>query len=531
MDHAAIVDNFRAALAHHRAGRLDQAERLYRQILVHQPDNVDCLQNLAALTNQFGKNEQALVPLRQAMALAPKNAELYSILGVILKELNRLDDAAVACRQAMAINPSLPSAHSNLGNVLLAQHKLDEAITAYRRAIELKPDYPQALSNLGNALTHVGDFGAAVTACRKALALHPQYPQAQYNLGLALACLGRVQDSIIAYRRALAIKPDMADAHANLAHSLLLSGNFSEGFVEYEWRWRTSEPPPPRPNFPQPRWDGQPVPGKAIFIDAEQGLGDTIQFARLLPLVRQRSGAKLFFGCKTALQRLIQSLDCDCTVLCPTDRMPEVDFQIPLLSLPHALGITLEAIPAKVPYLFADHTDRQRWRARLSALPPGQKIGLCWAGNPKYKMDRFRSLRDLSLLAPLASAPNTTFISLQKGPCAEQSRNAPAGMRVIDWTADERDLADTAALVMELDLIITTDTAIAHLAGAIGKPVWLMLAHVPDWRWLMDREESPWYPTMRLFRQRTPFDWTGVVQTIAEELTREHAAKIIGQPS
>jgi len=308
----------------------------------------------------------------------------------------------------------------------------------------------------------------------------------------------------------------LPDGHWNLALALLVQGHFPEGWEEYEWRWKTKGLLSPRQLLPQPLWDGRPLAGRAILLHAEQGLGDTIQFIRYLPLVAQRGG-RVIVECQPELQRLVQAMTPDIPVLARGQPLPDFAFQCPLLSLPKALGTTLATIPATVPYLHADAQNVQMWRDRLAGHGSALKVGLIWAGNPHHKNDRNRSVK-LASLAPLAQVPGVQFYSLQKGAAAAQAKTPPPGMDLIDRTDDLQDFADTAAMIANLDLVIAVDTSVVHLAGALAKPVWTLLPYCPDWRWLLKRQDSPWYPTMRLFRQPEIGDWDSVIQQLAAAL-------------
>jgi TPR repeat/Glycosyltransferase family 9 (heptosyltransferase)/Tetratricopeptide repeat len=364
------------------------------------------------------------------------------------------------------------------------KEQLDEAIIAYRQAIALKPEYPEAYSNLGNALRDSG----------------------------------RLDEAIISYRQAIALKPNYAEAHGNLATALLLWGDFKSDFKEYEWRWKCANFLSPFRNFAQPRWDGGALETRTLLLYTEQGFGDALQFIRFLPLAAQHGG-RIIVLCQTELQRLFRTMPVRCQVIAQNDPVPDFDLHCPVLSLPFIFGTTLGNVPNIVPYLYADGQDAKKWQQRLDDHLPNMKmgkVGLVWAGN--LKPNRNRSM-ELQCLAPLGQVPGVRFFSLQKGEASAQAKIPPAGMELVDWTDQLTDFADTAAMIADLDLIITIDTAVAHLAGAMGKPVWTMLPFNPDWRWLLEREDSPWYPTMRLFRQSTRGDWDSVIKQVTDALS------------
>ena len=387
-------------------------------------------------------------------------------------------------RRAIAINPREASLQSNLGNLLLQQGRLDEAAACYRRAIELKPNFPEALNNLGNALRAQKQLDEAVTS----------------------------------YRRALKLRPDDPEAHYNLATALLARGDMPAGWEEHEWRWKTPQLAPNRRDFAQPQWRGEAAEGRTLLIHAEQGFGDTLQFCRYAALAAAR-GMRVILEAPKPLMRLLGSLSGVDRLVAQGEATPQFDLHCPMLSMPLALGTTIATIPGDVPYLRADAAQAAAWRTRLAALENrGPRIGLVWAGNPRRQLlaaaavDRRRSIAP-DRLAPLFELPGLHFFSLQKdGPAAR------ARFRLIDFMAEMGDFADTAALIVNLDLIISVDTSVVHLAAALGKPVWLLDRFDPCWRWLVGRRDSPWYPGLHLYRQPQPGDWNSVVAEVARDL-------------
>jgi tetratricopeptide (TPR) repeat protein len=545
-----IEQTFQLALRHHQSGRMAEAEALYRQILAADSRHAGALHFLGIIAHQVGRNDAAESLIRQAIASNPNLPDAFSNLGTVLKELGRLDEAIAtygqaialkpnyaeahynlsnalrengrldeaiaACRQAISLNPKYPDAVVNLGNLLKTKGQLHEAIATFRQAIALQPADIKAYSNLGNALCDKGQLDEAIAVHRQAIALKPDYPEAHYNLGTALNEKGELDQAVATYSQAIALKPDYPGAHYNRAHALLKLGDLAAGFAEYEWRWKCADFAGARRHFTQPQWDGGPLEGRTILLHAEQGFGDAIQFIRYLPLVA-RCGGKIIIECHPELQRLLQTAAADSPVVATGHTLPAFDLHCPFLSLPRLFGTNLTNIPKDVPYLHANAADVEVWRKRLADQSASLKVGLAWAGRPTHQNDRNRSLK-LGTFAPLAQLAGVRFVSLQKGEAAAEAKSPPEGMELLDAGPELKDFADTAALVAALDLVIAVDTSVVHLAGALGKPVWVLLPFAPDWRWLLNRDDSPWYPTMRLIRQQRRMEWEPVVASIREEL-------------
>jgi tetratricopeptide (TPR) repeat protein len=539
------------ALQHHRARRLHEAEQLYRQILTQHPDHAVAMHHLGLIAHQTGRNDIAAELIRRAIVLSPGRPEAHYDLGIVLKDAGQLDEATAAFRQSIALNPNIPEAHfnlgitlqdkgqldeamaafrqaivlrahyaeahGNLGNVLRDKEQLDEAITAYRQAVVINPNLSEAHSNLGIALRDKGQLDEAIAACRNAITLRPDFAKAYGNLANALKEKGHFEEAIAAYRHAIALNPNSPETHYNLSFAMLARGDFQPGWEEYEWRWKCKNFPSPRQNFAQPNWDGNPLDGRTILLHTEQGLGDAIQFIRYVPLVAQR-GRRIIIQCQEELHRLFQTMAEKVQVVAHGQPLPAFDFHSPLLSLPRIFETTLSNVPQIVPYLKADADDAKTWQRRIGDDSQIINVGLAWAGSSAHKNDRNRSIK-LASLSPLVQTPGVRFFSLQKGDAAAESKTPPTDMELIDWTNELNDFADTAALIANLDLVIAVDTAVAHLAGAMGKPIWTLLPFVPDWRWLLHREDSPWYPSMRLFRQPSLGDWNSVVTRVAETLS------------
>ncbi len=387
----------------------------------------------------------------------------------------------------------------------------------------------QAFQQARNAPKEQSQPEEAITAYHQAIALDSDLAEVHCNLGNALKDQGRLEAATEAYRQAIALAPDLADAHLNLGMALLVQGNFHSGWAEYEWRWRCKDFPSPKRDFKQPQWDGGPLEGRTLLLHAEQGAGDALQFLRYLPLVAQRGG-RIIIECHETLAGLLKGQRMDHSVVAMSELGPTFDLHCPLLTLPHVFATDLASIPQDVPYLQADAAAAKVWNGRLAEHPDSVQVGLVWAGNPKHKNDRNRSVK-LASLAPLADIPGVSFISLQKGAAATEAMSPPPGMKLSDWTGELEDFAHTAALIAALDLVITVDTSVAHLAGALGKPVWVFLPFAPDWRWLLGRSDSPWYPTMRLFRQPRPARWDPVITEVRYALETFAAARIFSQPT
>ena len=500
-DYVAAQNNLGNALL--ALGRLEAAAERYRLVLRLKSDEADAARNLGVVLRQQGRPAEAVAQLEAALALR-RDVEGLNELGLALASAGRFEDALVAYRAALDLRPDFAAALNNLGMLLGETGRPEEAERHFRAALELDPGLVAVWSNLGNTLCTLDQPAAAEACYREALRLRPDHAEARGNLGHALANLGRHAEAATSYRAALAQRPDDDALHHSLGQALLLTGQFEAGWAEHERRRHSR-------NFVQPLWMGEPLDGKILLLHAEGGLGDTIQFcryARSLP-----AGRQILLEVPPALRRLMEGLADRPPVIARSETLPPFDLHCPLMSLPHRLGIRLDTIRADIPYLAAEPELIAAWRERLAGLA-GLRIGLAWSGNPAYRADRRRSL-PLARLAPLFEVPGITFVSLQKGEAAAQAADQP---RLLDPTALLTDFAETAALVETLDLVISVDTAIAHLAGALGKPIWLLNSFDPHWVWLLDRSDSPWYPSLRQFRQSAPGDWDGVVAKVARAL-------------
>jgi Flp pilus assembly protein TadD len=439
--------------------------------------------------------------------------------GRALVRCGRHEEALECYDRALTVRCDFPQIWANRGNALRYLDRLNEAEESLRQALRLKPHFANAYNNLGSVLLDLDRLEEADSSFRAAIHLEPGNPGFHKNLASVCMRAGRAAEAHGHYRAALCLNPDDAEIHEDLGMALLLSGNFREGWAEYEWRWRTRRAAAEGRRFPLPAWSGETISDKTVLVHAEQGLGDTLQFCRLASHVPARD---IILEVQPPLVRLLSTLSGPRMVIARGERLPPHDLHCSLMSLPYALGTTLDTIPAEIPYLRADPRDVEHWRRRLADLP-GLRVGLCWAGGrsptnrEQNRIDDRRSLH-LTVLAPLVAVEGISFVSLQTGEPAAQATHPPAGMNVHDFASALHDFADTAALVECLDLVISVDTATPHLAGALGKPVWLIIHADACFRWLQERDDSPWYPTMRLFRQPATGDWDSVTSRVRDAL-------------
>jgi len=462
--------------------------------------------------------EEAIASYDRAIALDPANVAAHSNRGCALTCAGDNEGAVAAHDRALEIAPNHMLAVLNRGIALHNLHRHDEAVASFDRALAISPDDPGVHSNRGTALANLGRMDEALVCYERAHALNPKFVDAYVNHGMALKRLCRFDEALVCFARALELHPDDANVHLAVAEVRLMLGDFASGWREYEWRWKTRAAAH-RDDGPQPQWRGEDeLAGRTILLTGEQGFGDTLQFCRYVPLVARQG--KVVLRVEPSLVRLLSTLAGDPQVVANDDEVPENALQCPLLSLPMALGTTLDTIPAEVPYIRAEARQVARWQRRLSALP-GLRVGLVWAGEPRpddiaaYALDRRRSVT-LDRYAPFGRVPGVSLVSLQLGSAAQQMASSP--LTVHDWTSELGDFADTAALITALDLVISVDTAVVHLTGALGKPIWVLSRFDGCWRWLRDRTDSPWYPTARLFRQPRDGDWDSVIADVAAAL-------------
>ena len=587
MPNAALDQSLLEAISHHNAGHAEEAEKLYRAILATppghavasygfgllcatqdrlpeaidayrdaiamRPDFVDAYINLGTAVLALGQPDDAIKLFQQAIVINPENAMARGNLGKALQDQGRVEEAIAAYRAALALEPNNAAVLVNLGSALLARQDWDYSLTMTRRAIALAPANAMAHANLGTALMNLGQHDAALAACRHAVTLGPlgavanaslggamlelgafeeaeslcrhaialdaKNPDSHFNLSHALKATNRLEQAALAAREALARCPDEANYHFHLAHILLLQGDYEAGWAEYDWRWKLPDFAwivDRHGAFPQPCWTGEDIRDKTILVHTEQGLGDIILFARYLPLLVAMA-RQVIAAVHPSTIRLLASIDGLTIVSIHDVPLPGFDVHCPLLSLPRAFATRLGSIPADTPYLHADAEDRTRWSQRMG---DGFRVGVVWAGNPATKRDRFRS-PGLDSIAPLFSVPGVTFVALQVG-----ARDAtPLPPNVLDLGSEVTDLADTAAIMSGLDLMISSCTAPLHLAAALGVPTWAILPFAPYFPWLLDRTDTPWYPTMTLYRQDNPgTDWSGVVGRVAGDLTAKARA-------
>jgi len=577
------------AIACHQAGRLPDAERLYRAILRSHPNHPNANHNLGVIAVQTGKPAASLAHFNVALAANPNQGQFWLNCIDALMRTGRIEAAEPKNQTSVALDMPLTSAptpqeinsvvklfsegryteamnlahatlftgnaaaHFNLGNTLLGLERPDEAMACYQQALQIKPDYADAHNNLGYTFRKLGRLPEAEASCRQALRINPNcaeahnnlgitlgeqgradaaemsyrralqikpdYIEAYNNLGMTLNELGRADDAEASYQRALQLKPDCAEAHYNRGIFLLLSGKFAEGWQEYEHRWEGSLPRWPRPTPPLPQWTGQPpLFGDELLIFGEQGFGDRLQFSRFLPLAAERFSGGVSCIVEQPLQSLFRRSFPRIKILdaAPVDQR---GWQCPLLSLPLAFGATLETIPKQIPYLIPDPARVSYWKSRIDALglpTSTRKIGVVWKSGGGMKNAARRSL-SLQQLGPLLTQPKCIWFSLQKEPDLDKTAWVNSG-KLIDWADEFGDFDETAALSMNLDLIISVDTSVVHLAGALGRPTWLFNRHASEWRWMRDREDSPWYPTLRIFTQKTTGDWDEVVTRMCDKL-------------
>jgi tetratricopeptide (TPR) repeat protein len=538
----------------HQLGDSDRALKLIGKALALQPDGAEMHNNLAIILNDTGHADTAIKHYDRALALQPAYPEAFNNRGNALRAVGRLDEARTDFERAISLNPNYTQAHNNLGIVLIDMELPAAAKAALQTAVSQIPNYADAWSNLGAALQDLGEIDAALNnlekaltldpnnaqainnrghilqeldqlteaeACfRRAIELHPTYADAHINLGLTQQMQNHPTDAIETLRLGINAHPEHSDLHWNLALALLQNGDYQEGWQEYEWRWRMPKFTIFTRQIDAPLWQGEDMAGQTLFIHAEQGLGDTLHFVRYLPLAAARSQAKIIFECAKPLAPLFAERENWQDITIVTQPPTTCDAYLPLLSLPRVLGTTIETIPNEIPYLKILAERTPEWTKQIAAVDADAKVckvGLVWAGNIKYQNDFRRSI-PFDLVERIIDTDKCRFFSLQIER-VESAASQFASGALIDIGAGFIDFADTAAAVEQLDLIITVDTSVAHLAGALGKPVWTMLPKASDWRWLLGRDDSPWYPTMRLFRQPTVGDWGSVINEVTQSLT------------
>lgn len=536
-------------------GAFQEAEGSYRRALEWAPRDAESLNGLGITLGQSRRTGEAIEVFQHAIAVAPDYAQVHHNLGVALVEAGDLsraieafqnairmkadyaeafvslgnayaakgdsEAAAVAYRDCLRLRPESADALNGLGLALTALHRASEAAIYLRQAIRLRPEMTGAYNNLGLALAELGDYLGAEAIYEQTLRLDPNYAEAHVNLGNAFKEQGRLGEALACYDIALWLKPQSATARWNRSLALLQNGDFIQGWSEYASRY-FRKGATPRREFSQPAWDRQALEGARVLVYCEQGLGDAVQFVRYAGLLK-KAGAQIILEAPSPLGRLLSACPLTDRLIIEGEPLPEFDFHVSMLDLPRLFQTTLQSIPAEIPYLFAEPDRIERFRGQLEAIE-GFKIGIAWQGNPHHQWDRHRSVR-LVEFESLANIEGIQLISLQRGPGVEQIDELGSRFSVIELLdrspPDDQGMADMAAIIANIDLVITVDTAVAHVAGAMGKPVWVVLSTMVDWRWLLDRDDSPWYPTMQLFRQQRRGDWPPVFARMANQLKRQ----------
>jgi tetratricopeptide (TPR) repeat protein len=544
----------------HQAGYLAEAEALYRRALEKGRRNVNPLRGLALVALQTGRAgeahelfgriariapsanafaelghaylvtgryDEALCTLRKALTFDARHVTALFNSGVVLLATQKFEDAIVCFDRALALDPRYPGALQNRGYALMALGRLEQAQASFERSLDLWPDDLSSLIGHGHVVARRSGNAEALASFERAAAAHPDSADAHYHRGAALQALRRPHEAIAAYDRVIALaqpgpdgtpmaSPNLAAAHYNGGLCLLQSGDLQRGFSEYEWRWR-ADPIFAREErtFPQPQWQsGEPLAGKTILLHAEQGLGDTLQFCRYAPVIAEL-GARVILEVQKSLQLLLAGLPGVAHVLAAGDALPPFDLHCPLLSTPAACRTDLHSVPATIPYLRADPARLAVWRQKLGTTSQ-RRIALVWSGSAVYRNDGMRTV-SLAQMLPLVDS-RAEWISLQKEVRDADAPTLAACPDILHMGVELNDFADTAAALAFVDLVIAVDTSVAHLAGAMGVPVWILLPFNPDWRWMLEREDSPWYPSARLFRQATPGDWAGAIAEIRAAL-------------
>lgn len=520
--------HFTKALILQTLGQVDAIGCL-RAALILDPTHSGALSLLGQTFLMQRLYQEAIPYLRRDSELKPRDAKAMWLLGQALDGAGLSKEAISCYTKATTLQPTSGPAILSLANILKRSGDVSGSNTFYERLFAVPGMEPEGLCGSAICLTSMFRLDEASNRLERALRIAPHYFQALYQLGNVKYLQSNFNEAIKYYQRALEISPYHAAIRVNLAITLLKAGLFQEGWTEYEWRWRLPDSSSEEARkLSAPRWEGQREPGLRVLLCHEQGLGDTIQFARYVALVEER-GLSVTLICKLPLKTLFKESFPNIEVISAGDAIPDVDFQCPLLSLPLMFDTQLETIPPNVPYLRTSDKRVKEWRDRIQGQE-GFKVGLVWAGagmdNARSAEIDFRRSVNFSLFECLLDTPGCVFYSLQKGNAAVQAKEASESGKLTDWTEQLTDFADTTALIANLDLIISVDTSVAHLAGAMGKPVWLLSRFDGCWRWLVDREDSPWYPTMKIFRQASPGDWGGVIGQVAEALQSEcHTAR------
>jgi len=558
-----LARSFEDALAFHQRGRLAEAEMLYRQVLASEPRHFGSLHLLGVIASQRGDHAAALVRIDAALSLHDGDADAWNNRAIALRELKRLDEALAACDRAIALDgaharaftnrgsvlldlnrpqealasfdsaialdPRLADAFCNRGNALMTLERLADALESYNRAVALAPDSAELLCRRGYALKDLNRLSEALASYDRAIALEPTHYAAHSDRAVVLMEMDRLHEAMASFDAAVALKADCAEALNNRGMAKLLTGDYRGGWADHEWRWKARTFGGERPQSGAPEWEGEEIADKRILVFGEQGLGDVIQFARYVPLL-VRKGARATLLVKPSLVRLLSTLEGAIEIVAALGESDRFDVQCPLMGLPKRFGTEVETIPNSVPYLKAEEDRVARWKQHLG--DEGFRIGIAWRAKIGSTLGvrlhgERRSLR-LAELAPLGRIAGVRLISLQKQHGLEQLQEMPSDVRVEtlgpDFDEGPDAFLDTAAVMRHLDLVVTVDTAIAHLAGALAMRTWVALRKVPDWRWLLERSDTPWYPTLRLYRQEKDGDWAGVISGM-----EQHLAALMGK--
>ncbi len=508
----------RRALHAHDSGDFAKAERLYDALLQQQRDNFDALHGLGRLHYQRGRPDTALTLIQAALQIDRGRAEGFASLGLVFHLLHRFKEALASFDEGLRLAPGSAELLSRRGVALLELRRPHEALESFERALAADPDHLDALGNYGNALLRLNRPLQALAAYDRALAVVPGNAQLSTNRAVALRRLDRPHEALMSASRVLVARPDFAEARFAEAVARLTLGDFGAGWRGYEARWSVGLLATQRRNFTAPLWLGEePLEGKTILLHAEQGSGDTIQFVRYAPFVMARGAKTVIVEVQRELVRMLSGIEGVSAVIGRGEMLPSFDVHCPLLSLPLAFATEAATIPADIPYIAPADEDIRRWRERLPRQRP--LIGIAWSGDRFHDNDLNRSVR-LQTLLPLLDLPGVTFVSLQHVVREEDAPVLQSRPGVVAIGHEFHDFADTAAALAVLDAVISTDTAVAHLAGAMGKPLSLLLPFAADFRWLRERQDSPWYPTARLYRQPKFGDWTSVIETLHQELMR-----------
>lgn len=502
-------------LAQRELKQLDAAVASFDKAIAIKPDYVEAHYNRGLALEELKQFEAAIASYDKVIALYPDFADAHFRRGSALEEVRRFEAAAASYERATAIQPGFAEAHFRRGNALHELTQLDAAIASYNQAIAIKPNFAEAYSNRGNALQQLGRLEAAISSFKEALAVKPDFADAYYNLANAQQELRQLDAAVANYRHATALNPDFAPAKLNMAFALLLDGRFDEGLKLYEWRWDPTAVKVPKRDFSQPLWLGiESIQDKTILLHSEQGFGDTIQFCRYAQLVAGL-GAKVIFEAPKQLMGLLQDLEGVTTLVERGASLPAFDYHCPVLSLPLAFKTNLTTIPGGRNYLRYVDRKAAKWAEKLGSSAK-TRVGIVWSGNKENANDFKRSIALAQLLSYLPR--HCEYFSLQKEVSVPDQATLEANAWIRHFGDELEDFTDTASLCGLMDVVVSVDTSVAHLSGALSKPTWILLPFRPDWRWLLDRDDSPWYPSVRLYRQESPFDWDGVLERVRSDL-------------